>query len=339
MHAPCILLSSAPALCWSCSLLLLHADEIDAIFPKRESAQREMERRIVAQMLTCMDDLSAPAPAAASGADGTDANTTQQQGGQQEALGEEQQPKLPPRPHVVVIGATNRPDALDAALRRAGRFDREIALGIPSEAARAKILRVITSKLRLEGDFDFEAVAKRTPGFVGADLQALVKEAAASAVTRIFKNIEARDAEAATATTHAAIAQMLLQQAGEADSNAASAAANGGPAAGVDVTPAAVAHADADAGMFSEAACTAASATATATALAVAAAVAALVPRLGAGPLLPAELQGLAISMHDFECALPKVQPSVRREGFTTTPDVTWADVGSLDEVCKYNCF
>jgi hypothetical protein len=68
-------------------------------------------------------------------------------------------------------GATNRPDALDAALRRAGRFDREIAVGIPSEAARASILRVLTRPLRLSGDFDFGEVAKRTPGFVGADLQ------------------------------------------------------------------------------------------------------------------------------------------------------------------------
>lgn len=68
-------------------------------------------------------------------------------------------------------GATNRPDALDAALRRAGRFDREIAVGIPSEAARASILRVLTRPLRLSGGFDFGEVAKRTPGFVGADLQ------------------------------------------------------------------------------------------------------------------------------------------------------------------------
>jgi SpoVK/Ycf46/Vps4 family AAA+-type ATPase len=68
-------------------------------------------------------------------------------------------------------GATNRPDALDAALRRAGRFDREIAMSIPSEAARASILRVLTRPLSLSGDFDFAVVAKRTPGFVGADLQ------------------------------------------------------------------------------------------------------------------------------------------------------------------------
>lgn len=74
-------------------------------------------------------------------------------------------------------GATNRPDALDAALRRAGRFDREIAMSIPSEAARASILRVLTRPLSLSGDFDFAAVAKRTPGFVGADLQVPSKAA------------------------------------------------------------------------------------------------------------------------------------------------------------------
>jgi len=72
---------------------------------------------------------------------------------------------------VCVIAATNRPDALDPALRRAGRFDREIAIGSPDENARAHILGVLTKKLRVSGDFDFKALAKATPGFVGADLQ------------------------------------------------------------------------------------------------------------------------------------------------------------------------
>lgn len=82
---------------------ILFIDEIDAITPKRESAQREMERRIVAQLLTCMDDLSW---------DKTDNKP------------------------VIIIGATNRPDAIDSALRRAGRFDHEISMGVPDEAAR-----------------------------------------------------------------------------------------------------------------------------------------------------------------------------------------------------------
>lgn len=91
---------------------------------------------------------------------------------------------------LIRAGATNRPDALDAALRRAGRFDREIAVGIPSEAARMRILQVLVRRLRLAGDFDFSRVAKKTPGFVGADLAALTKEAAAIAVSRIFRELE-----------------------------------------------------------------------------------------------------------------------------------------------------
>ncbi|GIL77999.1 hypothetical protein Vretifemale_7455, partial [Volvox reticuliferus] len=270
---------------------IVFIDEIDAIFPKRETAQREMERRIVAQMLTCMDDLStavmaqpsmeAVAAAAPPGAP----HSSSGDGNSGAAAGAAPYQTSPPPPHVVVIGATNRPDALDPALRRAGRFDREIALGIPTEAARVKILQVISRRLRLEGNFDFRAVAKRTPGFVGADLAALTKEAAAVAVTRIFAQLAAAEAAAHAA---AASAQLL--------------AAEGAIVAGME------------------------------TGLAPAVAPARL-HRLGGGPLGPAELEGLAITMADFEAALPKVQPSVRREGFTTTPDVTWDDVGALAEV------
>ncbi|KAG6894375.1 hypothetical protein C0992_006400 [Termitomyces sp. T32_za158] len=135
---------------------LLFIDEIDAITPKRESAQREMERRIVAQFLTCMDDMSW---------DKTDNKP------------------------VVVMGATNRPDSLDAALRRAGRFDHEISMGVPDEEARAKILKVLCARLRLAGDFDFAALSKATPGYVGADLSALTGAAGIIAVKRIFKQL------------------------------------------------------------------------------------------------------------------------------------------------------
>jgi ribosome biogenesis ATPase len=133
---------------------VLFLDEIDAITPKRETAQREMERRIVAQLLTCLDEV----------------NTSGD-------------------PSVLVIGATNRPDALDPALRRAGRFDRELKLSIPDEAARLRMLRVVGGGLRLDGDgIDFEWIARNTPGYVGADLRALCQEAAASAVRRIFSS-------------------------------------------------------------------------------------------------------------------------------------------------------
>jgi ribosome biogenesis ATPase len=129
---------------------ILFIDEIDAITPNRQNVQKEMERRIVAQLLSCLDDLS------------------------QNECGD----------RVLVIGATNRPDAIDPALRRAGRFDREICLGIPNVEARVQILKVLTSKLKLSEEFDYETLAKHTPGFVGADLMSLTREAAMAAVNR-----------------------------------------------------------------------------------------------------------------------------------------------------------
>lgn len=180
----------------------------------------------------------------------------------------------PPPRHVVVIGATNRPDALDGALRRAGRFDREISLGVPSADARAAILHVLTRALRLADALDISAIAQATPGYVGADLAALASEAAAAAVGRAF---------AAYATAPPATPQ--------ADAGAMEVDAQ--PGASLPPIPAASAPQGAGArGAFSA-----------------------------------EELQGLAITMADFEAAVAKVQPSIRREGFSTKPDVTWADV------------
>ena len=175
------------------------------------------------------------------------------------------------------MGATNRPDALDAALRRAGRFDREIALAIPTAAARAAILRVVTRRLRLGAAVDVDVLAGRTPGYVGADLEALAKEAAAVAATRAFEALEKTAAVAAG---------------GEAGTTSAAAMDTDGPAATTSAPPPP--------------------------------------PRLGAGPLTPAELSTLAIEPTDFDAALGRVQPSVRREGFTTAPAATWDDVGAL---------
>jgi ribosome biogenesis ATPase len=249
--------ASAPA--------ILFIDEIDAIAPKRESAQREMERRIVAQMLTCMDDLL-PAAAAPTSADDT-ATTA-----------DDASAPASSSAHVVVIGATNRPDALDPALRRAGRFDREISLGIPTEAARREILKVLCRGLRLEGDVDSAELARSTPGYVGADLAALTKEAAALAVARIFAELDAARVNEGPMVAGAAGAG------GVASSNGDSAfAGNSSVAAGTR------------------------GARRTA--------------------LSREQLERLAITMGDFEGALVKVQPSVRREGFSTKPDVTWADV------------
>ena len=133
---------------------ILFIDEIDAITPKRETAQREMERRIVAQFLTCMDDIS-----------------LEKTGGKP----------------VIIIGATNRPDSLDKALRRAGRFDKEIGLGVPDEMARSQILEKMCQRMKLTGNIDFKSLAKITPGYVGADLNSLVAEAGMIGVKRIFE--------------------------------------------------------------------------------------------------------------------------------------------------------
>lgn len=131
---------------------VLFIDEIDAISSNRLNAQKDMERRIVAQLLISLDGLS----------------------------------KFDRGDQVLVIGATNRADSLDPALRRVGRFDQEICLGIPDRDARCQILRVICNNLRLEKLFDYERIAALTPGYVGADLLALATRAASLAVKRIY---------------------------------------------------------------------------------------------------------------------------------------------------------
>jgi ribosome biogenesis ATPase len=121
---------------------LIFIDEIDAIAPKRESSASQMEKRIVAQLLVSIDEL-------------------------------ERDKEKP----VIVLAATNRPDALDPALRRGGRFDTEINIGVPNEQVRAAIMRAQTRGLQLAPDVDFNSLAKRTAGFVGADLKDLAGKA------------------------------------------------------------------------------------------------------------------------------------------------------------------
>ncbi|XP_020575543.1 cell division control protein 48 homolog C-like [Phalaenopsis equestris] len=148
---------------------IVFIDEIDAIASKRENLQREMERRIVTQLMTCMDESNQTLKTidSDSGTEASDKTTDIRPG------------------YVLVIGATNRPDAVDQALRRPGRFDKEIALGVPDENSRAEILSVLTRNLRIEGEFDRFVIARFTPGFVGADLAALVSKAGNLAMKRI----------------------------------------------------------------------------------------------------------------------------------------------------------
>ena len=132
---------------------IIFIDEIDAIAPKREEVTGEVEKRVVAQLLALMDGLK-------------------------------------PRGRVVVIGATNRPNAIDPALRRPGRFDREIEIGVPNKQGRLEILQIHTRGMPLAEDVDLEKIASITHGFVGADLAALCKEAAMRALRRILPEID-----------------------------------------------------------------------------------------------------------------------------------------------------
>ncbi|KAI1471833.1 AAA-domain-containing protein [Daldinia caldariorum] len=216
---------------------LIFIDEIDAIMGKRENAQREMEKRIVAQMLTCMDDLS-----------------PQKLGG-----------KI-----VVTLAATNRPDSIDPALRRAGRFNREISLGIPNEGAREAILRKMLQHGRVSPDLDYKLLAKRTPGFVGADLKDVVS---------IAKNEMVR----------ATMTQLAQTGPSEMDLDSDD-----------QMSPGLQLH------------------------LAI----------LGA-PDEAVSSDSLILTMDHMLSAIAKVQPSSKREGFTTIPDTTWAHIGALHDVRK----
>ena len=185
---------------------IIFIDEIDSIAPKREEATGEVERRLVAQLLTLMDGLE-------------------------------------PRRNVVVIGATNRVNALDEALRRPGRFDREIVIGVPDAEGRREVLTIHTRGMPLRDDVDLDELARTTYGFVGADLTALTREAAIDALRRNLPNIDLDKEE-----------------------------------------------------------------------------------------IPPEVLEKLDVCRADFLAALKRVQPSAVREIMIQVPDVTWADIGGLEE-------
>ncbi|VDO26209.1 unnamed protein product [Haemonchus placei] len=217
-----------------CVLIL---DDIDAIAPRRETATREMERRIVSQLSCSLD--------------GTFTNYSILCG------------------HVLVIGTTSRPDAVDGGLRRAGRFDCEISLGIPDEQARQKILHTVC-KLPLDEDVDMKMVARITPGYVGADLNALVREAAKCAINRIFDTIVNHNSSKRQMTNEEIkeeLDKVLIWLQADDD------------------------------------------------------------------PSVVEKLGGFRVKMSDFERALENVQPSAKREGFATVPDVSWQDIGALNDI------
>ena len=185
---------------------IIFFDEIDAIAPKRSDVKGEVEKRVVGQMLALMDGLKS-------------------------------------RGQVIVIGATNIPDNIDPALRRPGRFDREIEIGIPDRDGRAEILEIHTRGMPLAGDVDTACLAAMTHGFGGADLEALAREAGMGALRRLMPNIDLASAD---------------------------------------------------------------------------------VPY--------EELMAAEVTMDDFLSALGGIEPSALREVFTEIPDVSWDEVGGMEE-------
>jgi transitional endoplasmic reticulum ATPase len=185
---------------------IIFIDEIDSIAPKRGQVSGEAEKRLVAQLLTLLDGIE-------------------------------------PRQNLVVIAATNRPEAIDEALRRPGRFDREIVVGVPDETGRREILGIHTRGMPLAEGVNLDELARRTYGFVGADLAALTREAALETVRRILPKLN------------------LSEQ------------------------------------------------------------------------TIPTEvLDTLSVEPHDFDNALKRVQPSAMREVMVQVPNVSWDDIGGLDE-------
>jgi transitional endoplasmic reticulum ATPase len=150
---------------------IIFIDEIDSIAPKREEVTGEVERRVVSQLLSIMDGLEA-------------------------------------RGKVIVIAATNRPNAIDPALRRPGRFDREIEIKVPDKRGRLEILQIHTRNMPLDTDVDQDRVAAVTHGFVGADLEYLCKEAAMKCLRRLLPELNLEDEKISVETLNKLVITM-----------------------------------------------------------------------------------------------------------------------------------
>eukprot|EP00056_Hartaetosiga_gracilis_P002552 m.54917 g.54917 ORF g.54917 m.54917 type:complete len:796 (+) comp11102_c0_seq1:1028-3415(+) len=262
---------------------IVYIDAIDIIASKRETAQREMERRIVTQLSSCMD-----------------------------ALRQSEQP-------IVVIGTTSRPDAIDKSIRRNERFSYEIALKVPDEEARKSILDIICSDVQLHPSISIEDLASRTPGFVGADLYALVSDAGLNAVFRLGTEGKAllrksvdnesddEDAMDEQSTSPLPFSKKELKEKLEAVQREEE-HINADEEEDVQSRPqekqmmeeaadVAVADSEVESGVNKD--------------------------------------NDIALVGQDFDVALTRIKPSATREGFATIPNVKWEDVGALKTARK----
>lgn len=289
----------------SCAPSLLFIDEIDSICGNRIHAQKDMEKRMVAQLLASLDsigDVNAP---------------------------------------ILVLAATNNPDSLDPALRRAGRLEQEITLGIPTFKARKEILGILCRNMTLGDDIDMNYLAQITPGFVGADLQALVNKASTYAVKRIFIEIRAaEDEEAEKEIEESKPAEIAVIPNGENEPE----------------TPVVTAKVDPPESTSESEQQPEKTETPTQEVNGEVIAVEPVKPPQpetvkvkkpvdpvdevlslleDSMPYSKEELAGVCIRQEDFVKALKTTKPCAVREGIVTVPDVTWDDVGSLNQVRK----
>ncbi|PAV64730.1 hypothetical protein WR25_20563 isoform D [Diploscapter pachys] len=249
------------------SLFAQILDDIDSIAPRKEVATREMERRVVSQLCCSLDDLFSLEPQQFKPENlkfSSDGDVTYEE---DVVCVQKDSPK-----HVFVIGTTSRPDALDGGLRRAGRFDSEISLGIPDEKSRIEILNRICENPEHVRNVDFKKIARLTPGYVGADLKALFREAGKCAVNRLFNAFAIGEEKELKEKKMKISVQEELDKALKWLNTADDTESLTG-------------------------------------------------------------LKDFAIAHNDFEEAIKNVQPSAKREGFATVPDVSWRDIGALHDV------
>lgn len=290
---------------------VLFIDEIDAIAGNRQWAAKDMERRIVSQLITSLDQLKAT------------------------EFGQS----------VVVIAATTRPDTLDPGLRRIGRFDHEIAIHIPSRKERREILRIQCEGLSIDPKLNYDKIAELTPGYVGADLLALVSRAATIAVKRRsmkkFRELHAASEMNMTTVTlddddpsdekDGAPQEKISSPPPETET------ANGEKTTTEsDEAPMEVDDKPAEKDVTTDGNNVEESSSSSKTQIITdefyEPTLAELTNFLDNPPEEFAD-QNFCLTLEDFTAAVKVLQPSAKREGFITVPDTTWDDIGSLHDI------
>lgn len=295
---------------------VLFIDEIDAIAGNRQWAAKDMERRIVSQLITSLDQLKAT------------------------EFGQS----------VVVIAATTRPDTLDPGLRRIGRFDHEIAIHIPSRKERREILRIQCEGLSIDPKLNYDKIAELTPGYVGADLLALVSRAATIAVKRRsmkkFRELHAAsemnmptvtldDDEPSEEKQDGATQEKTSSPASEPEATNGEKTATESTEAPMEVDDKPAEEAK-EAPKTDEVKNVEESSSSSKSPISAdefyEPTLAELTNFLDNPPEEFAD-QNFCLTLEDFTAAIKVMQPSAKREGFITVPDTTWDDIGSLHDI------